>query len=88
MMSETQFGERGIYCMNEVCEEYQKIQPGHVIQYGQTDKGTQRYTCKICKKTCTETKGTLFYRLRHSEEDRVDCMAMLGDRKSVAAIHV
>ena len=87
MMNETQFGERGIYCMNEACEEYQKIQPGHVIKYGQTDKGTQRYKCKTCKKTFTETKGTIFYRLRHSEEDIVDCMAMLGDRNSLAAIH-
>jgi len=36
---------------------------------------------------CTETKGTFFYRLRHSEEDIVDCMAIFGDRNSLAAIH-
>ena len=29
----------------------------------------------------------MFYRIRHSEEEVVECMAMLGDRSSLAAIH-
>lgn len=73
--------------MNEACEGYQKIRPESMIKCGQTNKGIQRYKCKICRKTFTETKGTPLYRLRHSEEDIVDCMAMLGERNSLAAIH-
>lgn len=73
--------------MNKSCEEYQKIQSKQVIKYGQTKNGIQRYRCKICRKTFVETKGTFFYRLHHSEEDVIDCMAMLGDRNSLAAIH-
>lgn len=73
--------------MNKACEEYQKIQPGQLRKYGQINKCIQRYRCKICRKTFVKTKGTFFYRLRHSEEDVVDGMAMLGERKSLAAIH-
>jgi len=86
-MDETHIRERGISCMNEACEEYQKIKPGHVIKYGQTDKGIQRYRCKTCRKTFTATKGSFLYRLRHSEEDIAECLAMLGEKKSLAAIH-
>src|SRR5439155_5904966 len=54
---------------------------------GRTDKGRQRYQCKTCQKTWTETKGTMFYRYRHSEQTIVECLAMVGDRNSLAAIH-
>lgn len=37
-MSEQQFEKIGIYCMNEVCEEYQKIRPDQVITYKKRTK--------------------------------------------------
>jgi len=49
-------------------------------------KGVQRYCCKTCKKGFTATKGTIFYRCRHSEQEIAECMAMVGDRNSLAAI--
>jgi transposase-like protein len=58
-----------------------------VIKSGKTEKGVQRYLCKTCKKSFTETKGTMFYRCRHTEDEIVECMSMLGDRNSLAAIH-
>jgi transposase-like protein len=62
---------------------------GHhtVRKYGQTTKGVQRYQCKTCKKTYTETKGTVFYGCHHAPETILDCLAMLADRNSLAAIH-
>src|SRR5436309_3905565 len=86
-MGEMQLATIGTFCMNEACEDYQKIIPENVMKYGQTKKGVQRYRCKTCQKTFVETKGTMFYRLRHSEEEVVECMAMVGDRNSLAAIH-
>lgn len=86
-MNETYFWERRIHCMNETCEAYQKIRSGHVIKVGQTQKCIHRYRFTTCRKTCAETKGTLFYRLRHSEENVVECMALLSDRNRFAAIH-
>ena len=29
----------------------------------------------------------MFHRCRHTEEEIIECMAMLGDRSSLAAIH-
>jgi|SRR5436305_7238580 len=86
-MGEMQVAVIGTFCMNEACENYKKIMPENVVKHGQTEKGIQRYQCKTCKKTFTETKGTMFYRLRHSEDVIVECMAMVGDRNSLAAIH-
>jgi transposase-like protein len=85
-MNEVQDSENVKLCMNEACEEYQKG-AGYVITYGKTEQGIQRYRCMACKKTFTETKGTVFYRLRHSEEEIRECVALVGERKSFASIH-
>ena len=58
-----------------------------MAKYGKTDKGVQRYRCKTCKKVFTGIKGTMFYRCRHSPDEIIECMAMVGDRNSLAAIH-
>ena len=86
-MEENQIATIGTFCLNEACEDYNKINQGNVIKSGKTDKGVQRYICKTCKKSFTETKGTIFYRSRHTEDEIIECMSMLGDRNSLAAIH-
>ena len=82
-----QRAEIGTFCLNEACKYYKKFMPDNVMKYGQTKKGVQRYCCKTCKKTFTQTKGTMFYRLRHSEEEVVECLELVGERMSLAAIH-
>jgi hypothetical protein len=37
--------------------------------------------------TFTETKGTVFHGCHHSKQTILDCLAMLADRNSLAAIH-
>ena len=86
-MEEMQIATIGSFCMNEACEDYKKVDHGNMIRSGKTEKGVQRYFCKTCRKSFTETKGTMFYRCRHTEEEIVECMSMLGDRNSLAAIH-
>ena len=86
-MEEVQIATIGSFCLNPACEDYQQINHGNMVKNGKTDKEVQRYLCKTCKKSFTATKGTMFYRCRHSEEEIVECMAMLGDRSSLAAIH-
>src|SRR5437899_897400 len=87
MMESMQIAVIGSFCQDEICEDYQKVDYGNMIKNGKTDKGVQRYLCKTCNKSFTATKGTMFYRIRHSEEEVVEYMAMLGDRSSLAAIH-
>jgi transposase-like protein len=86
-MEETQVSTIGSFCQNSACEDYQKVEHGNMIKNGKTDKGIQRYLCKTCKKSFTATKGTMFYRCRHTEEEIVECMSLLGERNSLAAIH-
>jgi transposase-like protein len=86
-MEENQIATIGSFCWNESCEDCKKVNHGNMIRNGKTDKGVQRYLCKTCKKSFTETKGTMFYRCRHTEDEIVECMAMVGDRNSLAAIH-
>src|SRR5712691_4084362 len=86
-MEEKQVAQAGSFCWNEACADYGQVGKGNMIKNGKTDKGVQRYRCQTCKQTFTETKGTLFYRCRHSEEEIVECLAMVGDRNSLAAIH-
>ena len=86
-MEEKQIATIGSFCWNEACEDYNKVNHGNMIKNGKTDKGVQRHLCKTCKKSFTETKGTMFYRCRHKEDEIVECMAMVGDRNSLAAIH-
>src|SRR5207237_9295026 len=77
----------GSCCWNRECADSGKVEKGNIRKSGKTDKGVQRSQCKTCKQTWTQTKGTMFYRCRHSEQTIVECLAMVGDRKSLAAIH-
>src|SRR5438270_5642614 len=86
-MEEKKVAQAGSFCWNEACADYGQVGKGNIIKNGKTDKGVQRYRCQTCKQTFTETKGTLLYRCRHSEEEIVECLAMVGDRNSRAAIH-
>ena len=86
-MEEKKVAPAGSFCWYEACPDYGQVGKGNMRKSGRTDKGRQRYQCKTCKKTWTETKGTLFYRCRHSEQTIVECLAMVGDRKSLAAVH-
>ena len=86
-MEEKKVAQAGSFCWNEACADYGQVGKGNISKNGKTDKGVQRYRCHTCRKTFTETKGTLLYRCHHSEETIVDCLAMVGDRASLAAIH-
>jgi transposase-like protein len=86
-MGKQQLAPIGSFCLNEACRDYKRVDLKNIVKCGKTDKGVQRYRCKTCKKGFTATKGTIFYRCRHSEQEIAECIAMLGDRNSLAAIH-
>lgn len=86
-MEEGKIAQAGSFCWNTTCADSGQVGKGNIRRNGKTEKGVQRYRCQTCKQTFTETKGTLFYRCRHSEEEIVECLAMVGDRSSLAAIH-
>jgi transposase-like protein len=86
-MEKRQIAKIGDFCLNEECEDYNQIGCGNMVKYGKTGKGAQRYQCKTCKKVFTENKGTIFYRTRHTRDEIIECMQLIGDRNSLASIH-
>jgi transposase-like protein len=63
------------------------VDHGNIVRYGRTGEGTQRLKCKICERAFVENKGTIFYGLHHSPKEILECLAMLAERNSLAAIH-
>lgn len=75
------------FCWNPACSAYGQVGAGNIRKFGRTPAGTQRYQCKTCRQTFVETIGTVFYGRHRSPETVLECLAMLADRNSLAAIH-
>jgi transposase-like protein len=86
-MSEQLLAKAGSFCWNPDCADYGKPDFGNLRKFGLTRKGTQRYQCRSCKKVFSQFRGTVFHHKQHSPETIIECLAMLGDRSSLAAIH-
>jgi transposase-like protein len=75
------------FCWNPACSEYGKVHAGNIRKFGHTPAPTQRYQCKTCRQTFVETIGTVFYGRHRSQETILECLALLAERNSLAAIH-
>lgn len=83
-----EFAQVGDFCPNKPCPDYGKKQgPGqsNIIGFGQTKAGHQRYRCKTCKRTFTETTGTIFYR-RTSAEEIIETLALLAEGNRISSL--
>lgn len=86
-MEHTRLVSSSSFCWNQDCPDYGKVNHGNIVKFGRTQKGTQRYRCKTCGQTFVETKGTVFYGRHHALETILECLALLAERNSLAAIH-
>lgn len=77
----------GSFCWNRECPNYGKTNHGNIVRYGRTGKGTQRLKCTTCEKVFVVNKGTVFYGRHHGPREILECLAMLAERNSLAAIH-
>jgi len=75
------------FCWNPSCIAYGQVDHANIRRFGRTQAGTQRYQCRICGKTFVETIGTVFYGRHHSQHTILECLALLAERNSLAAIH-
>jgi len=84
------FAKPGDFCPNEACPDYGKLQDGqaqqNIIKTGHTKKGVQRYQCNTCRKTFTETTGTLFFRKRTSEHDILETLVLLAEGSRISSL--
>jgi transposase-like protein len=75
------------FCWNPRCSDYGKVNGGNIRKFGRTPAGTQRYQCKVCGQTFVETIGTVFFNRHRPQETIIECLALLAERNSLAAIH-
>jgi len=84
------FGKPGDFCPNEACPDYGKLQDGqrqrNIRKYGKTRAGIQRYQCQICRRTFTETIGTIFYRKRTPERQILETLALLAEGSRISSL--
>jgi transposase-like protein len=81
-----QLAQVGQFCPNEQCELYGDIEAAQIIRFGKTKNGTQRYRCKGCGQTFTETRGTGFYRRQASRETILETLALLAEGVRISSI--
>ena len=78
------------FCPNGACPEYGKPQNGkaqsNLKMIGHTPRGVQRYQCKTCGKTFTETRGTIFYR-KHAQAGAIlEVLALLAEGTRISTL--
>lgn len=71
------------FCHNKDCPARGQIGKGNIGVHSQKDR---RYKCHVCGKTFTETKGTVFYRLRSNKQLVVIVITLLAFGCPVPAI--
>jgi transposase-like protein len=86
-MQEKILAPAGSFCWNPQCPDYAKPGKNNLVKNGHTRKGIQRYHCKTCRKTFAATKGTVFYGRHRDPQTILECLALLAERISLAAIH-
>ncbi len=74
-------------CWNPACSDYSKVNAGHIRKFGRRRAGTHRYQGTTCRQTFVETIGTVFYTRHRSPDTIIECLALLAERNSLAAIH-
>lgn len=84
------FAHVGDFCPNKACPDYGKLQADqpqkNIEKYGKTRRARQRYRCKTCGQTFTETKGTIFYRRRTPEREILETLAFLAESVRVSSL--
>jgi transposase-like protein len=79
----------GAFCPNPQCADYGQIQTeqsANIIRFGLSKAGHQRYQCKTCRQTFTETKGTVFYRRRVSETEILKALAQIAEGSRMSSV--
>lgn len=84
------FVKVGDFCPTEKCSDYgtlqNKAKKTNIIRHGTTKSGRQRYKCKTCGHTFTETKGTIFYRKRTAERKIIETLAWIAEGARISSI--
>jgi transposase-like protein len=85
----SKFAQTGDFCPNEHCADYgqrQSERQRNIIRFGKTKAGRQRFQCKTCRATFTETTGTLFYRRRTPDDEILETLALIAEGSRISSL--
>jgi len=74
------------FCSNPNCRDYGKMGVGNIVRYGHDKNGRQRFKCKTCDSVFVETKNTVFYNRKLSEDQIILICKLLVEKKGIRAI--
>jgi transposase-like protein len=83
------FAQVGDFGPNTACSDHGKPQSEHqqnIIKFGKTQAGRQRFKCKTCGNTFTETKGTIFSRRRTPENEIIETLALIAEGSRISSL--
>jgi transposase-like protein len=84
------FARPGDFCPNPFCTEYGKRQDGenqtNIRKFGKTRRGVQRYQCRTCQQTFTETTGTIFYGKHTREHEILETLALIAEGSRISSL--
>ena len=85
-----ELAQAGSFCPNGACPDYGRFQQGqaekNIKKSGKTRQGKQRYLCKSCGKTFSQTTGTLFYRRRTKDEEILETLALIAEGVRISTL--
>ena len=76
----------GEFCPNDQCSDAGRTGADNIIRYGKTGNGRQRYRCRACGKTFSETTGTVFSGKRTPKDETIETLAFVAEGVRLASL--
>lgn len=74
------------FCSNPDCPDCGKRGVGNIVKYGHDKNGRQRFKCTTCSNVFVETKNTVFYNRKLSEDQIILICKLLVEKNGIRAI--
>ena len=74
------------FCSNSDCPDCGKRGAGNIVKYGHDNNGRQRFKCTTCSRIFVETKNTVFYYRKLSEDQIILICKLLVEKNGIRAI--
>ena len=84
--SESKIDPKNEFCSNQSCLDCGKIGTGNIVKYGHDKNGKQLFKCKTCGGVFAETKNTIFYNRKLSEDQIIMICKLLVEKNGIRAI--
>ena len=74
------------FCSNPNCPDCSKRFMGNIVKYGHDKNSKQRFRCNTCGSIFVETKNTVFYNRKLSEDQIILICKLLVEKNGIRAI--